>query len=46
MQTDAIMAGFPPRPELQATLANWRKPPFNKWSFHHVSEIIPSAVIL
>jgi hypothetical protein len=45
MQTDAIMTGFPPRPELQATLANWRKPPFNKWSFQHVSEIIPSAVI-
>jgi CubicO group peptidase (beta-lactamase class C family) len=45
MQTDTLMAGFPPRPELQVTLVNWRKPPFNKWSFHHVSEIIPSAVI-
>ncbi len=29
----------------QATLANWRTPPFNRWAFHHVSEIVPSAVI-
>jgi CubicO group peptidase (beta-lactamase class C family) len=29
----------------QATLANWRKPPFNKWSFQHVREIVPSADI-
>lgn len=28
-----------------ATLANWRTPPFNRWAFHHVSEIVPSAVI-
>jgi CubicO group peptidase (beta-lactamase class C family) len=45
MQTGTLMASFPPRPELQVTLGNWRKPPFNKWSFHHVSEIIPSAII-
>jgi len=40
-----LMKGFPPPAELQVTLANWRKPPFNKWSFHHVREIIPTADI-
>jgi CubicO group peptidase (beta-lactamase class C family) len=27
------------------TLANWRKPPFNRWSYQHVREIVPSADI-
>ena len=40
-----LMKGFPPSAELQVTLANWRKPPFNKWSFQHVREIIPTADI-
>jgi CubicO group peptidase (beta-lactamase class C family) len=40
-----IMAGFPPPPEAQATLANWRQPPFNRWAFRHVREIVPSAPI-
>jgi CubicO group peptidase (beta-lactamase class C family) len=44
--TDAEpMTGFPPAPEHQVTLANWRTPPFNRWSFQHVREIIPSADI-
>src|SRR5579872_304462 len=46
METQALMKGFPPPPELQVTLGNWRKPPFNKWSFKHVCEIVPSATIL
>ena len=29
----------------KATLANWRTAPFNRWSFHHVREIVPSADI-
>src|SRR5581483_1763842 len=29
----------------QATLANWRQAPFNRWAFHHVRELIPSAEI-
>ncbi len=29
----------------QATLANWRLAPFNRWAFHHVRELIPSADI-
>ena len=28
-----------------ATLANWRTAPFNRWAFHHVRELIPSADI-
>lgn len=40
-----LMAGFPPAPESQVTLANWRQSPFNHWAFHHVREIIPSADI-
>src|SRR4051812_48350319 len=40
-----LMHGFPPRPEGQVTLANWRTSPFNRWAFHHVREIVPSADI-
>jgi CubicO group peptidase (beta-lactamase class C family) len=42
---DNLMRGFPPIPAGQVTLANWRKPPFNKWAFQHAREIIPSADI-
>jgi CubicO group peptidase (beta-lactamase class C family) len=27
------------------TLANWRNAPFNRWAFHHVRELIPTADI-
>ena len=30
---------------MQVTLANWRTAPFNRWAFHHVRELIPSAEI-
>jgi CubicO group peptidase (beta-lactamase class C family) len=29
----------------QATLANWREAPYNRWAFHQVRELIPSAGI-
>src|SRR5256885_9961003 len=29
----------------QATLANWREAPYNRWAFHHVRELIPTADI-
>ena len=29
----------------EVTLANWRDPPFNRWAFQHVSEIVPCAMI-
>src|SRR5690349_7242627 len=34
-----------PRLLPQATLANWREAPYNRWAFHHVRELIPSADI-
>ena len=39
------MQGFPPLPEGQVSLANWLKPPFNRWSFQHVREVVPTAGI-
>ncbi len=26
-------------------LTNWRQPPHNRWAFHHVREIVPTAPI-
>lgn len=36
------MSGFPPAEASQVTLANWQDPPFNRWAFQHVREIIPT----
>ena len=41
----ALMTGAPVAAENQVTLANWRQAPFNKWGFHHVNEIVPTAEI-
>jgi len=35
-----LMAGFPPAPESQVTLANWQDPPFNRWAFRHMRELM------
>jgi CubicO group peptidase (beta-lactamase class C family) len=40
-----LMQGFPPAPEAQVTLENWRNPPFSRWAFQHVRELVPSADI-
>ena len=40
-----LMAGFPPAPESQVTLANWQDPPFHRWAFRHMRELIPSHPI-
>ena len=32
-----LMHGFPPQPQGQVTLTNWRSSPFNHWAFHHPS---------
>jgi CubicO group peptidase (beta-lactamase class C family) len=40
------MTGAPPFPgRSQVTLENWQDPPFNRWAFQHVRELIPSARI-
>ena len=40
-----LMTGFPPVPEARVTLANWQDPPFNRWAFKHMRELIPSHLI-
>ena len=40
-----MMNAFPAPAEQQATLANWRTPPFNRWAFQHVREVVPTAEI-
>ncbi len=42
---EKMMRQFPPPTEQLVTLANWRTPPFNRWAFHHVRELIPSACV-
>ena len=40
------MTGAPPFPDGSlVTLANWQDPPFNRWAFQHVRELIPTARI-
>lgn len=43
--TPAMMDAFPPAADRQVHLGNWRLPPFNRWSFQHVREIVPTAEI-
>ena len=43
--TDALMAGFPPPHESVVSLENWQEPPFNRWSFQHLREIVPTQRI-
>ena len=41
-----LMTGAPPfPPQARVTLANWQDPPFNRWAFQHVRELIPTARI-
>jgi CubicO group peptidase (beta-lactamase class C family) len=42
---DDLMAGFPPEYESAVSLANWQDPPFNRWSFKHLREVIPTQRI-
>jgi len=39
------MAGFPPARDVQVTLANWQDPPYSRWAFRHMRELIPSHPI-
>jgi CubicO group peptidase (beta-lactamase class C family) len=40
------MRGTPPfPPDRLVTLANWQDPPFNRWGFLHVRDLIPTARI-
>ena len=39
------MTGFPADPGSHVTLLNWQDPPFNRWSFQHLRELIPTQRI-
>ncbi len=39
------MEGSPPPPDRLVTLANWEQPPFNRWGFQHIRDLIPTARI-
>ena len=38
-----LMRGDPSRSESLVTLANWQQAPWNRWSFQHIRQIVPSA---
>ena len=40
-----LMSGFPSAPDFRVTLLNWQDPPFNRWSFQHLRELIPTQRI-
>jgi CubicO group peptidase (beta-lactamase class C family) len=41
-----MMTGAPPfGPGGLVTLENWQRPPYNRWAFQHVRELIPTARI-
>lgn len=40
-----LMTGSPPARESQVTLTNWRTPPFNRWAFQHVQNLVPTAPV-
>ncbi len=40
-----LMQGFPPPEDARVTLANWQDPPYNRWSFAHMRELVPTQRI-
>lgn len=40
-----LMYGFPSDPQSRVTLLNWQDPPFNRWAFQHLRELIPTQRI-
>jgi CubicO group peptidase (beta-lactamase class C family) len=40
-----LMRGSPPPADRLVTLANWQDPPFSRWGFQHVRDLIPTARI-
>lgn len=40
-----LMEGAPPPADRLVTLENWQDPPFNRWGFLHVRDLIPTARI-
>src|SRR5271165_1930816 len=40
-----LMEGSPPPTDARVTLANWQDPPYNRWSFSHLRELVPTQRI-
>jgi len=40
-----LMEGSPPPFDARVTLANWQDPPYNRWSFSHLRELVPTQRI-
>jgi CubicO group peptidase (beta-lactamase class C family) len=40
-----LMQGAPPPEHARVTLGNWQEPPYNRWSFSHLREIVPTQRI-
>lgn len=40
-----LMQDFPPPADRLVNLENWQDPPFNRWAFQHVSNLMPTAQI-
>ncbi|MCB2109876.1 MAG: serine hydrolase [Defluviimonas sp.] len=41
----AIMEGTPPPPAMRVPLIDWDRPPWNRWTFQRVRQILPTAPI-
>ena len=39
------MAGSPPPPEWRVPMMDWDRPPWNRWAFQRISQILPTAAI-
>ncbi len=40
-----IMAGSPPRADMIPPRLDWDRPPYNRWAFQHIREILPTAEV-
>jgi CubicO group peptidase (beta-lactamase class C family) len=40
-----LMQGFPPPADKLVTRKNWQNPPFNRWAFQHLEQILRTAQI-
>lgn len=38
-----LMHGFPPPLDKRVTIDNWQEPPFSRWSFQHIRQLLPTA---
>lgn len=45
MPSHEIMRGFPVPPERRLPVADWDRAPWNRWSFQHIREILPTVEV-